>query len=67
MRLSDLAGAIRASGHGCGAITTYKLMEQTDNASAVYKIECLEYAYRLTIINGQSRVERWDSRKAKAD
>ena len=65
MRLSDLAGAIRASGHGCEAIRTYKLIEQKDEVSSVYKIDCLEYSFRLTIINGQSRIERWNSREAK--
>ena len=66
MRLSDLADAIRASGHGCEAVTTYKLIEQKDDGSAVYKIDCLEYSFRLTIINGQSRLEPWSGRETKA-
>ena len=67
VRLSDLAGAIRASGHGCELVTTYKLIEEKDDGSAVYKIDCLEYSFRLTIIDGQSRIERWISREAKAN
>jgi len=67
MRLSDLADAIRASGHGCEVIRAYKLIERKDDRSVVYKIDCLEYSFRLTIINGQSRIERWSSREAKAN
>lgn len=58
LRLSDLAGAIRKSGHPCEVVRTYKQIEQNDDGSAVYKIDCLEYSFRLTIINGQSRIER---------
>ena len=67
MRLGDLADAIRASGHGCEAIRTYKLIERKGDGTAVYKIDCLEYSFRLTLINGQSRVERWNSREAKSN
>lgn len=67
MRLSDLADAIRAAGHGCEAIRTYKLIERKDDGSAVYKIDCLEYSFRLTLIDGQSRVERWNSREANTN
>lgn len=59
LRLSDLAGAIRKSGHPCEVVRTYKLIEEREDGSAVYKIECLEYSFRLTIINGQSRIERF--------
>ena len=62
VRLSDLAGAIRASGHGCELVRTYKLIEEKDDGSAVYKIDCLEYSFRLTLINGQSRIERWTAK-----
>ena len=58
-RLSDLAGAIRRAGLPCEVVRTYKQIEQNDNGSAVYKIDCLEYSYRLTINNGQSRIERF--------
>ncbi len=49
LRLSDLAGAIRNAGHACEAVRTYNQIEQNDKGSAVYKIDCLEYSYRLTI------------------
>lgn len=62
LRLSDLAGAIRNSGHGCEAVRTYKLIEQKDEGNSVYKIDCLEYSFRLTISNGQGKIERWNSR-----
>lgn len=65
VRLGDLAGAIRTSGHGCEAVRTYKLIEQKDEENSVYKIDCLEYSFRLTISNGQGKIERWDSRDAK--
>ena len=58
-RLSDLAGAIRKAGLPCEVVKTYEQIKQNDNGSAVYKIDCLEYAYRLTIANGESRIERW--------
>ena len=58
LRLSDLAGEVRKSGHPCEVVRTYKQIEQNDEGSAVYKIDCLEYSYRLTIHNGQSRIER---------
>jgi len=58
LRLSDLAGAMRNAGHACEAVRTYNQIEQNDKGSAVYKIDCLEYSYRLTINNGQSRIER---------
>ena len=57
MRLSDLAGAIRKAGHPCEVVRAYKLIEQNDKGSEVYKVDCLEYSFRLTIINGQSRIE----------
>lgn len=57
-RLSDLAGAIRKAGLPCEVVRTYKKSEPSDDGSAVYEIDCLEYSYRLTITNGQSRIER---------
>ncbi len=59
LRPSELASAIRKSGHPCEVVRTYKLIEQNEDGSAVYKIDCLEYSFRLSIINGQSRIERW--------
>lgn len=61
LHLSDLAGAIRNAGHACEAVRTYNQIEQNDKGGAVYKIDCLEYSYRLTINNGQSRIERLTS------
>ncbi len=58
LRPSELASAIRRSGHACEVVRAYKQIEQNGKGSAVYKIDCLEYSYRLTINNGQSRIER---------
>ena len=49
---------MRNAGHACEAVRTYNQIEQNDKGSAVYKIDCLAYSYRLTINNGQSRIER---------
>jgi hypothetical protein len=59
LRLNDLAAAIRNAGHSCEAVRTYNQIEQNDKGSAVYKIDCLEYSYQLTVSNGRSRIERW--------
>lgn len=59
LRLTDLAAAIRKAGYPCEVVRTYRQVEQKSEGSAVYKIDCLEYSFRLTIINGQSRIERW--------
>jgi hypothetical protein len=58
LRLGDLAGAIRKAGHACEVVRAYKLIERKDKGGDVYKIDCLEYSYRLTISNGQSHIER---------
>ena len=58
LRLSDLADGIRKAGHPCEVVKSYKKIEEIDKGSAVYKIDCLEYSFRLTLINGQSRIER---------
>ena len=57
--LSDLAGAIRKAGFPCEAVSTYRKLEQTPNGSAVYKIDCLEYSYRMAITKGRSRLEKF--------
>ena len=57
MRLSDLARALRDAGHSCEAVRTYELIEQSDGM-AVYRIDCLEYSFRLTIQDGKSSAER---------
>ena len=56
--LSNLAGAIRKAGYPCEVVKSYKQVEQNDKGSAVYRIDCLEYSFLLTIINGQSRLKR---------
>lgn len=59
VRLSDLARAIRNRGHPCEVVRTYKLINQGKGRNAVYKVDCLEYSFRLTLSEGQSRIERW--------
>ena len=59
VRLTDLALALRKAGYACEAVRTYKQLQQNGSGSAVYKVDCLEYSYKLTIINGRSRIERW--------
>ena len=58
LRLSDLADAIRKAGHPCEVVKSYKKIAEIDKGSSIYKIDCLEYSFRLTLINGQSRIER---------
>ena len=58
LRLSDLADAIRKAGHPCEVVKSYKKIQEIDKGSSIYKIDCLEYSFRLTLINGQSRIER---------
>jgi hypothetical protein len=57
LRLSDLAAAIRQAGHACQKVRAYKSV-QNDEA-AIYKVDCLAYSYRLTVIDGRSHIERW--------
>lgn len=64
IRLGDLAGAIRKAGHPCEGVRAYKLIKQYDEASAVYKVDCLEYSFLITFINGQSRIEPLTKRVA---
>ena len=59
VRLSDLALALRKAGYSCEAVRTYKQLQQNGRGSSLYKVDCLEYSYKLTIINGRSRIERW--------
>lgn len=59
LRLTDLAAAIRKAGLPCEVVRAYKQIEQRGKGSGVYKIDCLEYSFRLTMINGQSRIEPW--------
>ena len=58
LRLSDLAGALRKAGRPCEVVRAYEQIERKDKGSAVYKVDCLEYSYRLTIDDGHSRIER---------
>ena len=59
LRRSDLASAIRNAGHSCEVVTTYKQIEQKVKERTAYRIDCLEYSYRLTIKNGKSRIQRY--------
>ncbi len=59
LRLTDLAAAIRKQGQPCEVVKTYKKIAQSDQGGSVYKVDCLEYSFRLTMLNGQSRLERF--------
>ena len=65
LRRSDLASAIRNAGHSCEVVTAYKQIEKKVTGSAFYKIDCLEYSYRLTIQNGKSRLQRYTAYVAR--
>ena len=58
-RLTDLAGAIRKAGHPCEVVKSYKKIAQSVKGGSVYKVDCLEYSFRLTMLNGQSQLERF--------
>lgn len=62
LRLTDLAAAIRNAGHPCEVVKSYKQIAQSEPDGAVYKIDCLEYSFRLTILDGQSRLEPFEER-----
>lgn len=62
LRLTDLAAAIRTAGFPCEVVKAYKKIAQSGPNGAVYKIDCLEYSFRLTILNGQSRLEPFQER-----
>jgi hypothetical protein len=59
LRLSDLALALRKAGYSCEAVQTYRQLQQNGRPGSAYKVDCLEYSYKLTIINGRSGIERW--------
>ena len=61
-RLTDLAGAIRKAGHPCEVVKSYKKIAQSVKGGSVYKVDCLEYSFRLTMLNGQSQLERFTVR-----
>ncbi len=58
LRLNDLAAAIRQARYPCEKVRTYSSVEQNGGPTSVYKVDCLEYSYRLTVTNGRSRIER---------
>lgn len=62
-RLTDLAAAIRKAGHPCEVVKSYKKIEQSVKGGAVYKVDCLEYSFRLTMLDGQSSLERFTVRE----
>jgi hypothetical protein len=59
IRLGDLASALRKAGHACETVRSYNQLDQNLEGTAVYKVDCLEYSYRLTVKNGRGRVDRW--------
>jgi hypothetical protein len=58
VRLSDLAADIREAGHGCESVRSYAELERRANGVSVYKVDCLEYSYELTVIDGTGRIRR---------
>ncbi len=62
-RLTDLAAAIRKAGHPCEVVRSYKKIAQSVEGGSVYKVDCLEYSFRLTMLNGQSQLERFTVRE----
>lgn len=58
-RLTDLASAIRKAGHPCEVVKSYKKIAQSVKGGSIYKVDCLEYSFRLTMLNGQSQLERF--------
>lgn len=58
LRLNDLAADIREAGHGCESIRTYAALERPAKGTGVYKVDCLEYSYELTITNGRGQIRR---------
>lgn len=57
VRLSDLAADIREAGHACESVRSYEL-ERRMNGVSVYKVDCLEYSYQLTVMNGTGQIGR---------
>ena len=58
VRLSDLAADIREAGHACESVRSYAELERRANGVSVYKVDCLEYSYELTVKNGTGRIRR---------
>jgi hypothetical protein len=55
----DLADALRDAGFACEAVLKLKQLEQNGERMDVYKADCLNEAYQVTLINGNSHIKRW--------
>lgn len=58
VRLSDLAADIREAGHGCESVKSYAELERKASGVIVYRVDCLEYSYELTVFNGTGQIRR---------
>ncbi len=67
VQLSNLAAAIRNEGYACEDVRTYKQIEPIGKETAAYRIDCLEYSYRLTVSHGRSHVERINAHTLGSD
>ena len=56
---SDLADALRDAGFRCEAVTEFKQLEQNGERMDVYKADCLNEAYQVTLVNGTSHIKPW--------
>lgn len=56
---SELAAAVRSAGYGCEAVKAFDQLEQNGKRMNVYMIQCLEYTYQATFLNGKSHIKRW--------
>ena len=55
----DLADALRDAGFACEAVREFKQLEQNGERMDVYKADCLNEAYQVTLINENSHIKRW--------
>jgi hypothetical protein len=58
VRLSDLAADIREAGHACESVRSYAELGQRGKGVSVYKVDCLEYSYELTVTDGTGQIRR---------
>lgn len=57
--LSELAAGLRDSGSRCEAMKSFKQLEQNGERLDVYKADCLNESYQVTLINGNSHIKPW--------
>lgn len=57
--LDQLADAVRETGYRCASVTAFNQLEQNDRVLDVYKIDCRDGAYQVTMIDGRSHIKPW--------